>query len=103
MQPDFLKSQHNAPLSTYSAPTPIAWDPLRKAGPNGMVSVMTLTVWWGQSLAARTRWQDDSSGEWKAFVVDVQKTLSEIAKTTIKGKKRGAPEGVEKQSKRAKV
>ena len=68
-----------------------------------MVSVLTMAVWWGQSLAARTRWQDDSSGEWKVFIIDVQRTLSEIAKTTIERKKRGAPGGIEKKSKRTKV
>jgi len=103
MQPDFRKCEQDMPLSTYTASTPIMWDPLRKAGPNGMVSVLTMAVWWGQSLAARTRWQDDSSGEWKAFIIDVQRTLLEIAKTTIERKKRGAPKGVDKKSKRTKV
>jgi hypothetical protein len=103
MQPDFRKSEHDMPLSTYTASTPTMWDPLRKAGPNGMVSVLTMAVWWGQSLAARTRWQDDSSGEWKVFIIDVERTLSEIAKTTIERKKRGAPGGIEKKSKRTKV
>jgi len=103
MQPDFRKSEHDMPLSTYTASTPIMWDPLRKAGPNGMVSVLTMAVWWGQSLAARSRWQDDSTGEWKAFIIDVQRTLSEIAKTTIERKKRGAPGGIQKKSKRTKV
>ena len=103
MQPDFRKSEHDMPLSTYTASTPIMWDPLRKAGPNGMVSVLTMAVWWGQSLVARTRWQDDSTGEWKAFIIDVQRTLSEIAKTTIERKKRGAPGGIPKKSKCTKV
>src|ERR1700735_2088135 len=105
MQPDFRKSQNDMPTSTYTAPTPTAWDPLRKAGPNGMVSVLTLMVWWGQSLMARTRWQDDSSEKWKEFIVDVRLTLLEIAKTTVERKKRGAPDGIkiEKKSKRAKV
>lgn len=68
-----------------------------------MVSVLTVVVWWGQLLIARTWWQDNSLGEWKAFVVDLQQTLSEIAKTTVEWKKCGAPEGVKKKSKHAKV
>ena len=103
MQPDFHKSEHDMPLSTYTALTLIIWDPLQKAGPNGMVSVLTMAVWWGQSLVARTRWQDDSSGEWKLFIIDIQRTLSEIAKMTIEGKKCGAPGRIEKTSKRTKV
>ena len=83
MQPDFCKSEHDMPLSTYMASTLTMWDPLWKAGPNGMVSVLTMAVWWGQSLAAHTWWQDDSSGEWKVFIIDVEQTLSEIAKMTI--------------------
>ena len=103
MQPDFCKSEHNMPLSTYMALTLIMWDPLRKAGPNGIVSVLTMVVWWGQSLAAHTQWQDDSNGEWKAFIIDIQRTLLEIAKTTIEQKKCGAPGGIQKKSKHMKV
>lgn len=104
MQPAFRKSPHgDKPLPTYTPPDPALWDCLRKGGPNGMVSVMTLAVWWGQSLSARTRWQDDSSENWKEFIMDVQKTISEIARTTIERKKRGAPGGAGNKSKRAKV
>ena len=103
MQPDFHKSEHDMPLSTYTASTPIMWDPLWKAGPNGMVSVLTMAVWWGQSLVAHTQWQDDSTGEWKAFIIDVQRTLLEIAKMTIEPKKCGAPGGIQKKSKCTKV
>ena len=104
MQPDFCKSEQDQPLCTYTAPTAVAWDPLRKGGPNGLVSVLMMAVWWGQSLAARTRWQDDSSGQWKSFIIDLRRTLSAMTNSCVERKKRGTPPGAKgKPSKRSKV
>lgn len=88
MQPTFRKGDGNIPMAIYNTDDGSAWDPLRKSGPNGLVSVMTLLVWWGQALLDRTQYQTDSSVEWRRMVFDVKACFTAISSTTKMGKKR---------------
>jgi hypothetical protein len=66
--------------------------PLQRTGPNGLVTVMTLLFWWGSSLKARSRWQDDSCASWKEAVDDVAQTLQALkeASALCSKKRKGA-------------
>ncbi|KAG6827998.1 hypothetical protein H0H92_009727 [Tricholoma furcatifolium] len=57
------------------------WASLRKGGPNGMLIVMTLLVWWGQRLGITSQWQEDSSVLWKECVDDVRACLEVMVGT----------------------
>lgn len=102
MQPEFRKGAGNAPLPIYSVEDGSLWDPLRKSGPNGLVSVMTLLVWWGRALLDRTQYQDDSSIQWRETVIDVKACMMSIlaSTTTRNSKKRKGVPPKEKSSKR---
>ncbi|KAF8815164.1 hypothetical protein BYT27DRAFT_7230301 [Phlegmacium glaucopus] len=78
IQPSFRKSDTGTPTTIYSCPTgdQHAWVSLRKGGPNGLISLLTLLVWWGQSLAKQSQWQIDSAPDWKHMVLDVTKCLN---------------------------
>lgn len=75
------------------------WLSLRRAGPNGLVSVMTLLVWWGQILESRTCWQQDSSQLWAAMVTDVSAVL-QILKAIGRPTKRKAGGGDKENAKK---
>jgi len=89
MQPDARKSDTELPNSLYSLDAD-AWSPLLRAGPNGLVSVLTLVVWWGHALQARTRWQEDSQPMWFKMVNDLSKCLECLNQISEGGKKRKA-------------
>lgn len=74
MQPDNRQSADAMPEATYVLPDG-AWHSLLKAGPNGLISLLTLSAWWGQAMLARTQWQDDSSELWVAFKADLRLSL----------------------------
>ena len=79
IQPSFRKSDPTGvPSAIYSCPTgdQNAWVSLRKGGPNGLISLLTLLLWWGQALAKQSQWQSDSSPDWKNMVLDVTKCLN---------------------------
>ena len=101
MQPEFRQSPQGMPHPIFSSPTAAdpkeAWSPLRRAGPNGLVSVLTLIVWWGQSLTGRTCWQDDSSSLWQQVVHDITEVLQQV-KEISGGSKKKRKSMVEKES-----
>jgi hypothetical protein len=89
MQPAFRKGTGPLPQEIYDdgAGSGDVWAPLRKGGPNGFISILTLLVWWGQCCIAQTRWEESTESLWKAVVLDVTKSLEMIASKT--GQKRG--------------
>lgn len=90
MQPPFRRGEGATPKAIYDVEDGTVWDPLRKSGPNGLVSVLTLLVWWGQAIQDRSQYQDDSSVQWRETILDVKACLSSILATTEtqKAKKR---------------
>jgi hypothetical protein len=54
------------------------WLPLRKGGPNGFISVLTLLAWWGQSLSVDTQWEEQTDGMWKDTVLDITHCLRKM-------------------------
>jgi hypothetical protein len=78
IQPSFRKSDTGIPNDVYSCPTgdQDAWALLRKGGPNGLISLLTLLLWWGQALVKKYQWQIDSSSDWKRMVLDVTRCLN---------------------------
>jgi hypothetical protein len=78
IQPAFRKSDTGTPTAVYSCPTgdQNAWALLRKGGPNGLISLLTLLLWWGQALAKQSQWQIDTSSDWMHMVLDVTKCLN---------------------------
>ena len=104
MQPTFRQS-HTLGFSTiYETSDPNPWVSLRKGGPNGLASVMTLLVWWGQALSSRRDFQEDSAADWKALVIDATKCfehmIMEQGTSTVRNKRKGEPMGKEKGVKR---
>ncbi|KAF8190104.1 hypothetical protein BJ912DRAFT_833020, partial [Pholiota molesta] len=53
MQPEDRQSAEAMPSPIYGLPDG-AWAPLLKAGPNGLISVLTMAVWWGQAILSRS-------------------------------------------------
>lgn len=93
MQPSFRKCDSLMPAAIFVNPTLSGnsddWKDLRKGGQNGLVSLLVMLLWWGRGLARRTQWQDDSSPQWLATVVDVSRCLELIgASLGHNGKKR---------------
>ena len=90
MQPDDRQSADAMPLAVYALPDG-AWNPLLKAGPSGLISLLTLSVWWGQALLARTQWQDDSSDQWVAFKADLRLSLHAMLESiSMRGKRKAS-------------
>ena len=103
MQPTFRQGEGNIPKAIYDVEHGAVWDPLRKSGPNGLVSIMTLLVWWGQAILDRTQYQKDSSTEWREIVRDVKACFSSILTTTVARqakKRKGKVSDTEKPAKR---
>ncbi|KAG6824395.1 hypothetical protein H0H92_007022 [Tricholoma furcatifolium] len=94
LQPEFRASLDNVlPHPIYELPVEGTdpWATLRKGGPNGLVAVMTLLLWWRQAFRRCTHWQDDSQPFWTCLVQDVQLCLNKIVSTPAAQKrKRGA-------------
>ncbi|RDB15505.1 hypothetical protein Hypma_004162 [Hypsizygus marmoreus] len=101
MQPAFRESNGGLlPQQVYAAPVgekpnEDAWAPMRKGGPNGMVSVMTLLVWWGQRLKSGS--PEGNSEHWQTCVNDVCRCLEAMMPAN---RKRAAIEGAGGPSKR---
>lgn len=100
MQPDFRKSDTEMPSPIYVTSDDSLWSPLRKGGPSGLISVLTLVAWWGQALLDRNKYQDDSTTKWNQLVVDVKDCIHAISAATIITNKRKATAGKENASKR---
>jgi len=104
MQPEFRQSPQGMPQPVYTLPDDAkhAWAPLQCTGPNSLVTVMTLLFWWGSSLKARPRWQDDSSSSWEEAVKDVAQTLQVLkqASASCSKKRKVANTTKEKSGKR---
>ena len=91
IQPGFRKTEGLTPADTViplEGETGDTWGGLRKPGPNGMLSVMTLLFWWGRAAQVVDRWEDDSRGKWRAMVVDVRRVMERM---TGSGQKRLQP------------
>jgi len=87
MQPELRKSETGMPKPIYTINAE-AWGPLLRSGPNGLVSVLTLVVWWGHALEARSRWQEDSGPLWTEMVEDLLKSFECLKSVSQLGKKR---------------
>lgn len=82
MQPAFRQGTGNIPKPIYDVDNGSIWDPLRKSGPNGLISLLTLLAWWGRAILDRSQYQDDSNAEWRRIVLDVKACMSSILATT---------------------
>lgn len=98
MQPSFRKNLDLFPSPVYSPPetaTSVSidvWSALRKGGPNGLVSVMTLLVWWGQCALTNADCEDSTLNQWTAIVIDVRHCLERMMSV---GQKRLRTEAME--------
>lgn len=72
-----------APLTSLNDEDSKIWTPLSQAGPNGMVSLLTLLVWWGRAIGNRTPFQIDSSKEWNATILDVTSVLLKLVSLIV--------------------
>ncbi|KAF8151296.1 hypothetical protein B0H34DRAFT_709440 [Crassisporium funariophilum] len=96
MQPAFRDSSDMLPKAVYDSPESESlnvdeWAALRKGGPNGMVSVMTLLVWWGQrmKIGPGSQWQETSEPHWRACIEDVHCCLEKMMPVSRKRKAKG--------------
>ncbi|KAJ2921352.1 hypothetical protein H1R20_g15743, partial [Candolleomyces eurysporus] len=90
MQPAFRQNtQGLMPLPAYATPgsTSDQWSSLRKGGPNGIVSVVTLLAWWGLAAKEVPEFAKDSRSEWKAMALDVNRAFREMTATANTGKR----------------
>jgi hypothetical protein len=91
MQPVFRQAAEGMPRPLYTPPATDSWASLQRAGPNGLVTVVTLLFWWGKALTTRSRWQEDSGSSWKEVVNDVARTVQSLKEATgSRAKKRKA-------------
>lgn len=96
-QPSFRASDGLFPKQVYSDASYIGdpWALLRKSGPNGFVSVVTMMRWWGDgALKPSNEFKVDSTVEWKYMVYDITMCLGEILKSVpVAGAKRKREQG----------
>ena len=60
------------------------WAGLWKGGPNGLISVLTLLVWWGRHAETHSQWQESSLPLWKSMVLDVTHCIEKMVETSWK-------------------
>ncbi|KAF9490139.1 hypothetical protein BDN71DRAFT_1400516, partial [Pleurotus eryngii] len=70
LQPTWCTSSRPLPLPTYSPPPGSDWAKLQLSGPNGLLLVMMLFVWWGRALKLKP-----STPSWFAATVDLRGVL----------------------------
>ncbi|PPQ87543.1 hypothetical protein CVT24_011200 [Panaeolus cyanescens] len=72
LMPTFRRSVDGMPSSIIAAPAEIKdpWGSLRRAGPNGVQTLLILLMWWGASIPSTTRFQEDSTLLWKSVLSD---------------------------------
>lgn len=78
MQPKdrLLEDGALSPLNSDSVSSNVAlWSLLAKAGPNSIVSLIMLMVWWGCVIATCTRYQEASQAQWVETVHDITNVL----------------------------
>lgn len=100
LQPKFRQGEGYNILQSYVSPTPTPdpWSSLRRGGPNGMLSLLTMLAWWGRAVDGTTQWQEDTRALWAKTVGDVTEVLKHAMANAppIKQKRRrGASENVE--------
>lgn len=81
IQPEFRQGTGERPPAVYDtgpATSTDVWAPLRKGGPNGLVCVLTILVWWGQCAGVHSQWHEDMLPLWKATVVDVTRCMERM-------------------------
>lgn len=92
LQPSFRISEAGKTLPIYSQPN-VEGDPwlrLRKSGPNGLVSLMTMMSWWGRGAAGASLWEGESVNGWRAIVADITLCVGAMLKTVpVLPRKRG--------------
>lgn len=89
IQPPVRRGSDQLPKAIYKNPDDVEgdiWSFLRKGGPNGLISILTPLVWWGQSVSLGSRWQENTLPLWRAMVVDVTHSLE--AMEEMAGQKR---------------
>jgi hypothetical protein len=85
IQPAFRHGDALSPIAIYDVDeVGDVWAGLRKGGPNGLVSLLTLLVWWGQRADMHTQWQESSSPLWKSTVLDVTRCMEKMVETPWK-------------------
>jgi hypothetical protein len=85
IQPAFRHGDALSPIAIYDVDeVGDVWAGLRKGGPNGLVSLLTLLVWWGQRADMHTQWQESSSPLWKSTVLDVTRCMEKMVETPRK-------------------
>lgn len=102
LQPSFRVADAGTLLPTYSDPLfeGDPWVTIRKLGPNGFVSLITLLDWWGRSAHSANVFQDDSRPAWKSLVLDVGFCLEAMLKSVGADAKRPLDEVPESMNKR---
>ena len=84
LQPSFRHNENGPmPLPLFVQPdleAPNVWEPLRKGGQNGLVTVLLLFSWWGQQANNVT----EVVQQWHDVIVDLRRTLEVIGKTSQK-------------------
>lgn len=98
VQPSFRNSDGPFPKQVYSDAAPStgdSWAPLRKSGPNGFVSVVTMMRWWGHHvLNPSNEFKVDSTAEWRYMVYDIKMCIHEVRKSIpVAGAKRKRERG----------
>ncbi|KAF8879746.1 hypothetical protein BD779DRAFT_1676284 [Infundibulicybe gibba] len=73
MQPPFRHGNDFLPVAAYIPVEDVGrdvWEGLRKGGPNGLVTVITMLGWWGRKGSTDPNWQ--------AAVIDIRRTLERM-------------------------
>jgi hypothetical protein len=84
-QPAFHHGDTLLPMAIYDTEeVGDVWAGLRKGGPNGLISLLTLLVWWGQRADTRSPWQESSLPLWKSTVLDVTRCIEKMVETSQK-------------------
>lgn len=79
MQPTFRKGDGVFPKDSYDDGSDgDVWSLLRKGGPNGLLSVLTLLSWWGACAIVHTQWDDPTDAMWKTTILDVTRCLEKM-------------------------
>ena len=85
IQPTFHCGDALSPIAIYDVhELDDVWAGLWKGGPNGLVSLLTLLVWWGQRVHMHTQWQESSLPLWKSTILDVTCCMEKMVKTPQK-------------------
>ena len=86
LQPSFRHNENGPmPLPLFVQPgleVNDVWEPLRKGGKNGLVTVLLLFSWWGQQ--ANTVTDSETVQRWHDAIVDLRRALDVIGKTSQK-------------------